>query len=114
VISAPDLSAAAKNKAAPAAENKITKARDAVTAAKAALKHTPAKLPASQATPGAQKAILATRRRSLQMVLRQLAAAAGHWPGNRLNDYPRDPGEYRAITRRLLHPGGQITRTPPA
>ena len=64
VISAPDLSAAAKNKAIPAAEKKITKAREAVTAAKAALKKIPAKLPASQVTPGAQKAILRTRRRS--------------------------------------------------
>ena len=55
----------------------------------------PPKLPASQVTPGAQKPILATRRRSLQMVLRLLAAAAGHWLGNRLNDYLRDPDEYR-------------------
>jgi hypothetical protein len=72
----------------------------------------PPKLPASQVTPGAQKPILATRRRSLQMVLRLLAAAAGHWLGNRLNDYLRDPDEYRAITRRLLHLGGTITSTP--
>jgi len=112
VISAPDLSAAAKNKAIPAAENKITTATDAVAAAKATLKHIPAKLPASQVTPGAQKAILRTRRRSLQMVLRLLAAAAEHWLGNRLNDYLRDPDEYRAITRHLLHLGGQITCTP--
>jgi transposase len=112
VISAPDLSAAAKNKAIPAAEKKITKAREAVTAAKAALKKIPAKLPASQVTPGVQKAILRTRRRSLQMVLRLLAAAAEHWLGNRLNDYLRDPDEYRAITRHLLHLGGTITSTP--
>jgi hypothetical protein len=114
VISAPDLSAAAKNKAIPPAEKKITKAK-AVTTAKAALKPIPAKLPASQVTPGAQKAILRTRRRSLQMVLRLLAAAAaGHWLGNRLNDYLRDPDEYRAITRHLLHLGGTITCTPRA
>ena len=112
VISAPDLSAAAKNKAIPAAENKITTAREAVSAAKAALKPIPAKLPASQVTPGAQKAILRTRRRSLQMVLRLLAAAAEHWLGNRLNDYLRDNDEYRAITRHLLHLGGTITSTP--
>ncbi len=111
VISAPDLSAAAKNKAIPAAEKKITKAREAVTAAKAALKKIPAKLSASQVTPSAQKAILRTRRRSLQMVLRLLAAAAGHWLGNRLNDYLRDPDEYRA-TRHLLRLGGTITSTP--
>jgi len=112
LLTTPELSATAKNTAIPAAENKITQARDAVTAAKAALRHIPAKLPASQVTPGAQKAILRTRRRSLQMVLRLLAAAAEHWLGNRLNDYLRDPDEYRAITRHLLHLGGTITRTP--
>ncbi len=112
VISSPDLSAAAKNKAIPPAEKKITTARDAVTAATAALKPIPAKAPANQVTPGAQKAILATRRRSLQMVLRLLAAAAEHWLGNRLNDYLRDSNEYRAITRNLLHLGGTITSTP--
>ena len=46
------------------------------------------------------------------MVLRLLAAAAEHWLGNRLNDYLRDPDEYRAITRHLLHLGGTITCTP--
>jgi len=112
LLTSPELSAAAKNKIIPAAEKKITTAGDAVTAAKAALKEIPAKLPASQVTPGAQKAVLATRRRSLQMVLRLLAAAAGHWLGNRLNDYLRDPDEYRAITRHLLHLGGTITSTP--
>ena len=112
LLTSPELSAAAKNKAIPAAENKITTARNTVTAARTALKGIPAKLPASQVTPGAQKAILATRRRSLQMVLRLLAAAAEHWLGNRLNDYLRDPDEYRAITRHLLHQGGTITSTP--
>jgi hypothetical protein len=111
VISSPDLSAAEKNKAIPPAEKKITKAADAVTAARAALKGIPARLPANQVTPGAQKAILAARRRSLQMVLRLLAASAEHWLGNRLNDYLRDNDEYRAITRNLLHLGGQITHT---
>ena len=112
LLTSPELSAAAKNKAIPPAEMKITTAGEAVTAAKAALKKIPAKLPASQVTPGAQKAILATRRRSLQMVLRLLAAAAEHWLGNRLNDYLRDPDEYRAITRHLLHLGGTIASTP--
>ena len=112
LLTSPELSAAAKNKAIPPAEKKITTARNAVAAAAAALKGIPAKLPASQVTPGAQKAILATRRRSLQMVLRLLAAAAEHWLGNRLNDYLRDPDEYRAITRHLLHLGGTITSTP--
>src|SRR5258707_7541668 len=112
VISAPELSAAAKNKAIPPAGKKITNATDAVTTATAALKGMPAKLPASQLTPGAQRAILRTRRRSLQMVLRLLAASAEHWLGNRLNDYLRDPDEYRAISRNLLHLGGTITCTP--
>jgi hypothetical protein len=112
LLTSPELSAAAKNKAIPPAEKKITTARNAVAAAAAALKGIPAKLPASQVTPGARKAILATRRRSLQMVLRLLAAAAEHWLGNRLNDYLRDPDEYRAITRHLLHLGGTITSTP--
>ena len=111
LLTSADLSAA-KNTAIPAAGQKITTARDAVTAATAALKHIPAKAPANQVTPGAQRAILRTRRRSLQMVLRLLAAAAEHWLGNRLNDYLRDPDEYRAITRNLLHLGGTITRTP--
>jgi len=114
LLTSPDLSAAAKNTAIPAAEKKITTAGEAVTAAKAALKGIPAKTPANQVTPGTQKAILATRRRSLQMVLRLLAAAAEHWLGNQLNDYLRDPGEYRAITRHLLHLGGTITCTPRA
>ena len=112
LLTSTELSAAAKNKAIAPAEKKITTARDAVTAAKAALKPIPAKAPANQVTPGAQKAILATRRRSLQMVLRLLAAAAEHWLGNRLNDYLRDSDEYRAITRHLLHLGGTITSTP--
>ena len=112
LLADPALTATAKNKAIPTAEKKITKASDAVTAAKAALKPIPARLPANQVTPGAQKAILATRRRSLQMVLRLLAASAEHWLGNQLNNYLRDPDEYRAITRHLLHLGGTITCTP--
>ena len=81
-----------------AAEKKITRASDAVTAAKAALKAIPAKLPASQVTPGAQKAILRTRRRSLQMVLRLLAAvsrALARQPAQRLPARPRRvPGHH--------------------
>ena len=112
LLAHPEMTAAAKNRAIPTAEKKITSASDAVTAAKAALKAIPAKLPANQVTPGAQKAILRTRRRSLQMTLRLLAASAEHWLGNQLNDYLRDPNEYRAITRHLLHLGGTITCTP--
>ena len=45
-----------------------------------------------------RKAVLRTRRRLLQMVLRLLAAAE-HWLGTRLNAYLRDNDDYRAITR---------------
>ncbi len=113
-LTSAELSAAAKNKAIPAAEKKITRARDEAAAAKAALKPIPARLPASQLTPGAQRAALATRRRSLQMVLRLLAASAEHWLAARLNDYLRDSNEYRAITRNLLHLGGQVSYGPAA
>jgi hypothetical protein len=112
LIADPELTAAAKNKVIPAAEKKITRAREAVAAATAALKPIPAKLPANQVTDGAQKAVLRTRRRSLQMVLRLLAAAAEHWLATRLNDYLRDNDEYRAITRNLLHLGGHINYAP--
>jgi hypothetical protein len=114
VISSPQLPAAAKNRVIPPAEKKIAKAREAVTTAKAALSGIPAKLPANQVTPGAQKAVLRARRRSLQMALRLLAASAEHWLGNRLNDYLRDNNEYRAITRNLLHLGGTVSYTPAA
>jgi len=106
--------AAAANKAIPAARKKITTAQDAVTRAQAALKQVPARLPANQLAPGAQKAILATGRRSLQMVLRLLAHAAEHWTATRLNDYLRDNDEYRAVTRHLLHLGGTIAYGPAA
>ena len=114
LLTSTELPAAEKNKAIPAAEKKITTAQAALTTAKAALKPVPARLPANKVTPGAQKAVLRTRRRSLQMVLRLLAAAAEHWLGNRLNNYLRDNDEYRAITRNLLHTGGTITCTPRA
>jgi hypothetical protein len=55
LLTSAGLPAAAKNNAIPAAEEKITKAQDAVTAAKAALKPIPAKLPASQVTPARRK-----------------------------------------------------------
>lgn len=43
-----------------------------------------------------------------------LAAPAEQWLATRLNDYLRDPDEYRAITRSLLHLGGQISYAPAA
>src|SRR5258708_18622281 len=106
--------AAAANKAIPAARKKITTEQQATAKAEDALKQIPAKLPANQLTPGAQKAILATRRRSPPLVLRLLAHAAEHWTATRLNDYLRDNDEYRAVTRNLLHLGGTITYQPAA
>ena len=111
LLTSADLSAAAKNTAIPAAEQKITKATDAVTAATAALKPIPAKAPANQVTPGTQKAILRTRRRSLQMVLRLLAAATG--PGSRTSTTTcATRTSTGPNTRNLLHLGGTITRAP--
>ena len=80
--------AAAKNKAIPAAEKKITTAREAVAAAKAARKKIPAKLPASQIDPRRPESHAGARgRRCLQMVLRLLAAqrrALARQPAQRL------------------------------
>jgi Transposase protein len=112
LLASPALPAAAKNAKIPAAQKKIAAAQDTVAAAKAALDGIPAKLPANQVTPGAKKAILRTRRRALQMVLRLLAANAEDWLAHRLNAYLRDNDEYRAITRNLLHLGGTIAYTP--
>ncbi|MHB1596154.1 MAG: hypothetical protein ACYCO9_18160 [Streptosporangiaceae bacterium] len=80
LIADPQLAAAAKNRAIPAAEKKISQAHGEVAAAKAALKPIPAKLPANEVTPGRAESHPAHRRRSLQLVLRLLAAAAEHWP----------------------------------
>ena len=100
------------NKAIPAAETRIDRARDAVTTAKADLKTHPAKLPANTLDPDATRARPRTGRRALQMVLRLLAFNAEYWLADRLNAYLQDPDEYRAITRNLLHLGGQLTYTP--
>ncbi|HUL26824.1 MAG TPA: transposase [Streptosporangiaceae bacterium] len=101
-------SAADKNKAIPAAQDAITRAQQALAAARAARDAIPAKIAVNQARPGAQRALLHARRRGLQMVLRLLAANAELWLAGRLNAYLRDPDEYRAITRHLLHQPGHI------
>ncbi len=106
-----DGSVTAKNTAIPAAEKNIDTARGAVTRARTTLKTIPAKIPADQHNPHAQRATLRTRRRSLQMVLRLLAFNAEHWLATRLNAYLADNDEYRATLRHLLHLGGQITYT---
>jgi hypothetical protein len=106
-----DLSVAATNAAIPTAEKKIDNARAAVASAREKLTTIPAKIPANQHDPNAQRAILATQRRSLQMVLRLLAFNAEQWLAARLNAYLADDHEYRATLRHLLHLGGQITYT---
>ena len=100
----------------PAAVKEITRARQAVTAATAARKDIPAKLPASDIDPDARVALLRTGRRGLQMVLRLLAHNAEHWLSNQLNAYLRDEDEYRAIIRQSIIRGlaGTITFTPAA
>ncbi|MGH3812074.1 MAG: putative transposase, partial [Pseudonocardiaceae bacterium] len=106
-----DLSATATNAAIPAAEKKIDKARQALTRARDKLKTIPTKIPANQHDPNAKRALLATQRRSLQMVLRLLAFNAEAWLADRLNTYLADNDEYRATLRHLLHLGGHITYT---
>ena len=112
----PAITAAAKNASIPALQDNITRARQAVTAATAARKDIPAKLPASDIDPDAKVALLRAGRRGLQMVLRLLAHNAEHWLSNQLNAYLRDEDEYRAITRQSIIRGlaGTITWTPAA
>ena len=100
----------------PAAQDKITQAEQALAAAEAARDKTPAKLPANAIDPDAERALLRTNRRSLQMVLRLLAHNAGHWLSRHLNAYLCDDDQYRAITRQTLIRGlaGVITYTPDA
>jgi len=117
LIADPSITPAAKNtKLIPAAQSKITRARKALDAAAAARDAIPAKLPANVIDPQAQTALLRTRRRGLQMVLRLLAHNAEHWLSDHLNAYLRDDDEYRAITRQTIIRGlaGTITYTPGA
>ncbi|MGH3612318.1 MAG: hypothetical protein ACRDRK_06920 [Pseudonocardia sp.] len=67
--------------------------------------------PRHQHDPNAKRAVLATQRRSLQMVLRLLAFNAEAWLADRLNAYLADNDEYRATVRHLLQLGGRITYT---
>ena len=116
LLTDPAITPAVKNASIPALQDNITRARQAVTAAAAARKDIPAKLPASDIDPDARVALLRTGRRGLQMVLRLLAHNAEHWLSNQLNAYLRDEDEYRAITRQSIIRGlaGTITWTPAA
>jgi DNA-binding CsgD family transcriptional regulator len=106
-----DATVAEINTAIPATQTAIDTAEAALTSAKSQLKTIPAKIPANQHNPQAERAILRTQRRSLQMVLRLLAFNAEQWLADRLNAYLADNDEYRATLRHLLHLGGHITYT---
>ena len=117
LLADPAITPAAKNtKLIPAAQKKITAARKKLDTAATARDTIPAKLPANEIDPEAQVAVLRTRRRGLQMVLRLLAHNAEHWLASHLNAYLRDDDEYRAITRETIIRGlaGTITSTPAA
>ena len=116
LLADPDTTAAAKNKAIPAANRAVAAARKKLQAAIAARAKVPAKLPADQIDPEARTAVLRAGRRSLQMVLRLLAHNAEHWLATHLNAYLRDEDEYRAITRETIIRGlaGTIAFTPAA
>jgi hypothetical protein len=87
----------------------ITAAEHDLANARADLKPIPAKLPANQLDPNAQRAKPRLARRALQMVCRLLAYNAELDLARRLNAYLADPDEYRTITRNLLHQHGTIT-----
>ena len=117
LLADPAITPAAKNtKLIPAAQKKISAARKELSAATAARSEIPAKLPANVIDPEAETALLRTRRRGLQMVLRLLAHNAEHWLSRQLNAYLRDDDEYRAITRQTIIRGlaGTIDSTPAA
>ena len=115
LLADPAITPAAKNaRLIPAAQEKITAARKKLDAAASARDKIPAKLPANVIDPEAKVALLRTRRRGLQMVLRLLAHNAEHWLASHLNAYLRDDDEYRALTRQTIIRGlaGTITYTP--
>ena len=97
-----------RNAALPGAHARIRDAQQALEQAKAVLKPIPAKVAATELDPDAKRARPVLARRGLQMVLRLLAFNAEAWLAEHLNAYLADPDEYRAITRHLLHQGGQI------
>jgi len=103
-----DGTPAHKNAALPGAHARIRHAQTALNDAKAALKPIPAKVLATELDPDAKRARPHLARRGLQMVLRLLAFNAEAWLAEHLNAYLADPNEHRAITRHLLHHGGQI------
>src|ERR1019366_9539672 len=110
LLTDPDTTAAAKNKAIPAANREISRAKAKLKDVTAARREIPAKLPADQIDPDARTAVLRAGRRCLQMVLRLLAHNAEHWLSGQLNAYLRDDDEYRGRGRDRPHgrPPAQI------
>ena len=88
MLAGPAIGAAAKNTTLiPAAQRTITRAEKALATATAARDKVPGKLPANIINPDAKLALLRTRRRGLQMILRLLAHNAEHWLASHLNAY---------------------------
>ena len=86
----------------------IERARDALADESDALKEIPAKVPATELDPGAERAKMRLERRGLQMVCRLLAFNAEAWLAEHFNAYFGDPDENRATMRHLLHLGGSF------
>jgi len=99
------------NTALPGLHDQIQTATHALADAKTALRPIRAKVLATTLDPDAKLARPRIERRGLQMVLRLLAFNAEAWLAEHLNAYLTDPDEYRAITRHLLHAGGQVDYT---
>ena len=100
------------NAALPKLHQQIQDATTAVAATKTTLRPIPAKVLATELDPHAKRARPRIERRGLHMVLRLLAFNAEAWLAEHLNAYLVDSDEYRAITRNLLHLGGQIDYAP--
>ncbi|MGH9127835.1 MAG: putative transposase, partial [Acidimicrobiales bacterium] len=97
-----------KNAELPGVHRHIDEAKEALEAARAALRPIPAKIAANEVNPDARLARHLLARRGLQMVLRLLGFNAEAWLAEHFNAYLADPNEYRAILRNLLHQGATI------
>jgi hypothetical protein len=97
-----------KNRALPGAHHDVEAARASIDAAADQLSAIPAKIAATELNPDAVRARPRLARRSLQMVCRLLAYNAELDLARRLNTYLRDPDEYRAAARHLLHQPGRL------
>jgi len=116
MLSDPAVPAAEKNKTLISQhQQKIKAAERAVRNAETVRDAVPAEIAANQADPDAVRAIHATSRRALQMLLRLTAANAEHWLAGLINATLNDDDEYRSITRNLIRQTpGTITCTPQA